>query len=318
MKNLILTFLVFCSTFSVYSQNDGKIVERKEFNLPDSVITAIKKRFDEKTATKILNLQYYKITYLSDGLKVTAYSVEPKENGKYPCIISNRGGNRDFGQWNSLMIGGFLGRMASWDYVVIASQYRGNDGSEGTEEFGGKDVNDVLNLIPVLGQLTKADTTKIGIEGTSRGGMMTYLALTRTNKFKAAATTGGMANAFNNISNRPAMEQNVFSELVPNYNTNKDNGLKERSAVYWADKICKTTPLLIMHGSSDWRVLPTESMELVSKLYEYKHPTRFILFEGADHGVTEFRDQRMEEIKRHFDFYVRDKKMLPNMERHGK
>lgn len=318
MKNLILTFLVSCSSFSVYAQIDGKIVDREEFHLPDSVVENIKGGFDEKTANKILNLKYYKIRYLSDGLKVIAYSVEPKENGKYPCIISNRGGNKDFGQWNPLGIGRFLGRMASWDYVVIASQYRGNDGGEGIEEFGGKDVNDVLNLIPVLGQLTKADTTRIGIEGTSRGGMMTYLALTKTNKFKAAATTGGMANAFNNISNRPEMEKYVFSELIPNYRTNKDNGLKERSAVFWADKICKTTPLLIMHGSSDWRVLPTESLELVNKLYEYKHPTRFILFEGADHGISEFREEKIEEIKRHFDFYVRDKKTLPNMEPHGR
>ncbi|WP_276503512.1 alpha/beta hydrolase family protein [Terrimonas pollutisoli] len=318
MKNFILIFLIFGLTFSVYSQTDGKIIERKEFVLPDSVKANIKERFDEQTAVKILNLKYYRITYLSDGLKVTAYSVEPNKEGKYPCIISNRGGSRDFGQWSLLGIGRFLGVLASWDYIIIASQFRGNDGGDGIEEFGGKDINDVLNLIPVLGQIPNADTSRIGIEGTSRGGMMTYLALKKTCVFKAAVVTAGLANAFNNISSRPEMEKNVFSQLVPNYWAHKEIELKERSAVFWADKICNKTPLLIMHGSSDWRVLPSESLELVNKLYQYKHPTRFILYEGADHGITEFRDERLAEMKKHFDYYVRDNKKLPDMVPHGR
>jgi dipeptidyl aminopeptidase/acylaminoacyl peptidase len=318
MKKLILIILFFGLTFSIYSQTDGKIIERKEFVLPDSVIANIKERYDEKTAAKILNLKYYRITYSSDGLKVTAYSIEPREKGKYPCIISNRGGNRDFGQWNPISIGRFLARLASWDYIVIASQYRGNDGGEGIEEFGGKDINDVLNLIPVLGQIPNADTSRIGIEGGSRGGMMTYLALKKTCKFKAAVVTAGMANAFTNISSRPEMEKNVFSELVPNYWATKETVLKERSAVFWADKLCDKTALLIMHGSSDWRVPPSESLELVNKLYQYKQPTRFILYEGADHGITEFRDDSFAEMKKHFDYYLRDNKKLPNMEPHGR
>ena len=57
--------------------------------------------------------------------------------------------NRDHGQWAPLSIAFFLGRMATWNYVVVTNQYRGNDEGEGKEEFGGKDINDVLNLIPV-------------------------------------------------------------------------------------------------------------------------------------------------------------------------
>lgn len=318
MKNLILTLLIFGLTSSVYSQTDGKIIEKIEFVLPDSVITNIKERFEEKIAIKILSLKYHRITYLSDGLKVTAFSIEPKEKGKYPCIISNRGGNRDFGQWTPLSIGRFLGSIASWDYIVIASQYRGNDGGEGIEDFGGKDINDVLNLIPVLAQMPNADTSRIGIEGSSRGGMMTYLALKKTCIFKAAVVTAGMANAFTNIASRPEMEKNVYNELVPNYWANKESSLKERSATFWAEQLCKQTPLLIMHGSSDWRVLPSESLELIQKLYQYKHPTRFIFYEGADHGITEFRDDRLVEMKKHFDYYLRDRHKLPNMEPHGR
>ncbi|WP_165784595.1 alpha/beta hydrolase family protein [Solitalea longa] len=316
MKKLILVLVLLHVIYPIYAQ-DGKIITKEPYVLPDSVVAMIKTRHDEPIASKILGLNYSRITYLSDGLKVTAYLIEPQEPGKYPCIISNRGGNRDFGQWTPLGIGRSLGRLASWDYVVIASQYRGNDGGEGKEEYGGKDVDDVLNLVQVLAQIPKADTSRIGMEGTSRGGMMTYLALKRSCRFKAAVVTAGLANAFKNIASRPNMEKNVFSQLIPNYNTTKETSLKERSAVFWADQLCPTTPILLMQGSADWRVLPEESMEMLNKLYECRHPVRFILYEGADHGITEYREEKLAEMKRHFDYYLRDIKKLPNMVPHG-
>jgi dipeptidyl aminopeptidase/acylaminoacyl peptidase len=296
---------------------DGSIIEKKIFTVHDSTWARLQTR-DAALAQIIKDsVDLYRITYLSDGLKVTAYMAEPKAPGKYPCIISNRGGNRDFGQWNPNSILNFLGRMASWKYVVIASQYRGNDGGQGREEFGGKEVNDIFNLIPVLAMDPKADTSRIGMEGTSRGGMMTYLSLKRSCRFKAAVVTAGMANAFINTKARPEMDTAVFGELVPDYATNKENALKERSVVFWAGQLCKTTPLLLMHGSADWRVLPEESLELVQKLYAAKHPLRFIFFEGADHGLTEWRNERFVQTKRHFDFYLRDGNKWPSLEKHG-
>jgi dipeptidyl aminopeptidase/acylaminoacyl peptidase len=317
MKKVQLIFMIFfLISLTLYAQ-DGKLIEKVNFELPDSVVRILNGRYPGISA-KICDLKYSRIKYLSDGLKVTGYIVEPKKPGHYPCIISNRGGNRNFGQWNSLSIGLFLGRLASWDYILVASQYRGNDEGEGVEEFGGKDINDVINLIPVLEQIQNADTSRIGIEGTSRGGMMTYLALKKTCRFKAAVVTAGLANAFSNIAGRPEMEKYVFSELIPNYRLSKEASLKERSVVFWADQLCKKTPILIMHGSSDWRVLPSESFELVTKLYDCKHPTRFILFEGADHGITEFQEDRFAEMKKHFDCYLRDKKEYPSMIPHGR
>ena len=53
----------------------------------------------------------------------------------------------------------------------------GEDGGQGREEFGGKDVNDVLNLIKLAQSLPFVEPTKIVMLGFSRGGMMTYLAI---------------------------------------------------------------------------------------------------------------------------------------------
>ena len=104
--------------------------------------------------------------------------------------------------------------MANWNYVVIASQYRGNDGGEGQDEFGGKDLNDVLNLTETLKQIEGADTTRIGIEGASRGGMMTYQAMKETCGFKAAVVSAGSANAFEHLVHRPDFEENVYAQVI--------------------------------------------------------------------------------------------------------
>ena len=314
----ILTVLLLFMYSLVLTAQDGKLIDKTIYTPDDSVWTWIAKS-DAGLATRIKDsVDFYRITYMSDGLKVTGYLAEPKAKGHYPCIIANRGGNRDFGIWNPMSIAYFLGQMASWDYVVIASQYRGNDGGEGLEEFGGVEVNDIFNLIPVLDQTPKADTSRIGMEGTSRGGMMTYLSMKRSCRFKAAVITAGMADAFVTTAIRPEMDKGVFGELVPDYATNKEEALKARSAVYWADQLCKTTPLLLMHGSADWRVQPEEALEMVNKLYVAKHPLRFIFFEGADHGIREWRSERFLQTRRHFDFYLRDGKAWPSMEKHGK
>lgn len=307
-KLIVLSLLISISSCA----QDGKIISKEPLIISDSIKTRL-----AKSAPDLDSVKFSKITYLSDGLKVTGYVAEPKKEGKYPCIIFNRGGNRNFGELTPLSIAFFMGKMASWGYVVVASQYRGNDGGEGVEQFGGDDVNDVLNLLPVLEQLPKADTTRVGIEGGSRGGMMTYLAMKKSCKFKAAVIVAGLADAHLNIKNRPEMEEHVFSELIPNYWEDKEKELDKRSAVQWADEMCKTTPLLIMHGSADWRVSPEESLNLTSKLYEHKHPTRFVLFEGADHSIREFREDMFYEMKRHFDLYLKSNHPLPNMDPHG-
>ncbi len=86
--------------------------------------------------------------------------------------------------------------MAALGYVVIASQYRGGPDSEGKDEFVGADIYDVLNLLPALTQIPNADTSMICIHGWSRGGMMVYLAIKKTNRFKAAVVSAGASDLY--------------------------------------------------------------------------------------------------------------------------
>ena len=195
-----------------------------------------------------------KIIYNSGGLKVKGYIAYPKKresNKKYPCIIWCRGGIGEQGAIDSFTARGIFGQIASWGYVVFAPQYRGNDGGEGKDEFGGSDVDDVLNLIPLADELDFADTTKWGIEGWSRGGMMTYLTLTRTNIFKCAIATGGIANLRCNSEESKFMKRlykiSIGDDEAENFNTK----CEARSIINFSEKLSAETPLLIIHGTND-------------------------------------------------------------------
>ena len=170
------------------SKEKPTILEREEIILTQSQNKMIASGWGQDV---LENTVTEKIIYSSDGLRVRGYISYPSDKSKkYPCVIWNRGGIGNKGAIDSFTARGIYGQLASWGYVVFATQYRGNDGGEGQDEFGGDDVNDVLNLIPLADEIDNADATKWGIEGWSRGGMMTYLALTRTNLFKCAIVNG--------------------------------------------------------------------------------------------------------------------------------
>ncbi len=114
------------------------------------------------------------------------------------------------------------------------------------------------------------------------------------------------------------MEQFVFSELIPDYDENKGKFLSERSAVKFASQFPKNTPLLLMHGTGDWRVSPLQSMALAGLLLKEKVPFRLVLFEGGDHGLTEFSAEVDKMVKEWFDKYLKLGEKPPSLVPHGR
>ncbi len=255
----------------------------------------------------------YKIIYRSQGHKVVGFIIEPRQGENLPCIIYNRGGSGEFG---ALKIGplftGLPAQFASHGYIVITSQYSGNGGSEGTDEMGGSDIEDVLNLQKILKKYTRVNAQKIGMYGHSRGGMMTYLSLAKVSWIKAAVTVGAPTDEVR----APSFRKGWKEHQEKMYGGAEKEQIR-RSALYWADKLSRKAPVLIMHGSSDWRVNPLDSIELAKKLYENKVPYRFVLFEGADHGLTEFRDESTKMTFLWFERFLKNDEQFPDLKPHG-
>lgn len=247
-----------------------------------------------------------KITYLSDGLKVSGYMAYPKDDSQsYPCLVWCRGGIGNAGAIDRFTARGIFGQLASWGYCVFASQYRGNDGGEGHDDFGGDDLNDVLNLIPLADEIPQAKKDAWGIEGWSRGGMMTYLTLTKTNIFKAAIVLGGIANLRCNSDESKFMRR-LYEQTLGKYeDTEFKSRCETRSIVNFADKLPKTTSLLIIHGNADERVLPHDSIDLSYKLLDLKVPFRLVMLEGGDHFLKSHRKEVDEMRKNWFEKYLK-------------
>jgi dipeptidyl aminopeptidase/acylaminoacyl peptidase len=240
----------------------------------------------------------------------------PTGGGPFPAVISNRGGNFTLSVWTDAAAVQVLGRWASWGYVAAASQYRGAGDSEGHDDYGGADVDDVLNLLPVLDALPQVDRARIGMTGASRGGMMTYLALTQTDRIRAAIVVSGLSDLFENGRARPEMESN-FKRFMPDYAADREEALRKRSAIRWVDRIPKNVPILVEHGTADWRVSVSQGFEMAHALAESKHPVRLIVYEGGSHGVPEFAAERFAAERAWFDKYVRDGKAWPDLKPHG-
>jgi len=335
-RTLVLVALALCilsPAVSAAQPADGTILSREQVTLPDDA--------PEPARAAVDGVVLERVIYASDGLEVEAYLAQPADGGadKLPCVIYNRGGNRDFGAVTPVRAAFLLAHIAKRGYVVAASNYRGNGefgaakypgeracnegeriGGVGREEFGGADVHDVLALIPMLSHVDRADTSRMGIFGWSRGGMMTYLALEQTNRFKAAIVGGGLADMAESMGERPEMEEHVYSELIPGWDdpATRAAAIEARSAVRWVDKLPATTPVLLLHGTADWRVSPTQALAMAEALQAARHPYRLVMLEGGDHGLSEYRDEVNRLVDDWLDRYVRDGQTWPSLEPHGK
>ena len=259
------------------------------------------------------NMFVYRILYRSQGHKVVGYILEPRTGNDLPCIIYNRGGSGEFGIikiW--LLFADIPQKLATEGYIVIASQYSGNDDGEGKDELGGGDIEDVLTLQKIIKKYRRANANKVGMYGISRGGMMTYLSLAKVKWIKVAVIVGGETNLIRMEKLRPEMI-GLHKEMFGGSLAEK----KKRSALFWPHLFPKKTPVLIMHGCSDWRVSPLDSIELSQKLLELHIPHRLVLYEGADHSLSENTNESTKMTISWFDRFLKNHEPIPNTKPHG-
>ncbi|MBA2174231.1 prolyl oligopeptidase family serine peptidase [Halobacillus locisalis] len=193
------------------------ILDQDEFELPES-------KYSKTT-------ELHKLRYRSDGLKVTGYMVKPKDrNEDFPLLIYARGGNQDYGMMTEEFLSTYLSFWANKGYVVLTTQYRGVDGGEGKEEYGGADIQDVMNLTQVAKELDGINTDRAFLLGQSRGGMMTYLAMKEGIDVQAAASINGSSDLFATYEEREQGMKKMLNELVGP--PSEEQAYEDRSATY--------------------------------------------------------------------------------------
>jgi dipeptidyl aminopeptidase/acylaminoacyl peptidase len=224
-----------------------------------------------------------RLLYASDGLAVVAYLWRPAqvEGRSLPLIVFNRGGNGEQQKLRPNTQFGFW-RFVQADYVVLATQYRGNDGGEGRESWADGDVRDVLNLFPLAEKLGFVDTKNAFMLGYSRGALVTALALQQGAPVNAAATVGGLFDLAALARVRPEIEM-LAAGALPGMPSNV--ALKRLSAVEWPDEL--RVPLLLLHGGADGVLdAGAQSLALARALHERKKPYGLTIYDGDTHGLA--------------------------------
>jgi len=246
--------------------------------------------------------QCKRMLYWSDGLKVVAYLYQPKDTTgkKLPLILYARGGNGDFGDIGTFDMLEFHPLLEA-GFVILATQYRGSDGGEGRDEYGGADVHDVLNLIPVAKSLGYLDLNNVFLYGVSRGGIEALLAMQQHIPINAAAVVGASTDEKAENDRRPLTE--IYQRLVPNFDRDPQAAFRARSAVDWPQDL--NQPILLLHGGLDWRVSPQRSIDLASALQKLNKPYQLIIYAGDDHMITLHRQEKNQQIIDWFRRYMR-------------
>lgn len=296
---------------------DGTLISAEPVAIPQTMLNIQKRALNAQDFQAFAAVQMYKIVYASNGLRIAGYmALPPARQGieQWPALIFNRGGAGEKGALTPESAAMYAGIYASWGYVVVASQYRGQGGSEGPEEWGQGDVHDAEALIPLLQGLHYVDNNRIGLIGGSRGGMMALMMLRRNSLFKAAATIGA-PTAFHKAPHDSYIWR-TFARFIPSGTNMQEEALK-RSGAAFAQEICKTTPLLVLHGTGDRRIEPWHGYELGMALQQVQHPYKLVMYENADHILSGRRQESNAEIRSWIDTYVRDLAKLPRTGPHG-
>ena len=291
---LVLSLLIVSScTAEAYAQTtpaNGDVMAEVSYSLPPfaELPAAAQREVARHTAPEAYEavrqdpgFTLRKVRYLSDGLKVTAYVASTSAGAaRRPAIVFNRG------SWvagdQAPALAPLLHRLAGAGFVVVAPQYRGSDGGEGTDEMGGADVADVLNAVTLARGLPSVDPDNVFMYGESRGGMMTYQAIRDGVAIRAAATVG----AFTDFEATVAGDERsraAAPQIWPDFATRRAELAERRSALRWADKI--TVPVLILHGGDDRQISPRQSLDLAARLQDLGRHYEIHVVEGAGHSL---------------------------------
>ena len=275
------------------------IKEIEYINLTNQEYLLVEKGLGNEVAE---NTVIQRFIYDSDDKEVTGFAAFPEHfDGKLPVIIWNRGGNNKSGLIDNFLAYSLLGEIASWGYLVLSSQYRNDD------EFGGSDVNDVINLIDLADSFDFCNPEKIGMEGWSRGGMMTYLALTRTKKISCAVIISGLADLLRNSINKDIFSNNLLDKISSKDEISANEQLIKRSAVQFADKINKNSSVLLIHVTDDKKISYLDSQDMYEKLrfYNQKGIYELKLINGGDHYLKDSKKEISELRKNWYDSFLK-------------
>ncbi len=246
-----------------------------------------------KPAIRANERRIFVFTYPSDGLMIKGLISYIPNPQKQRTMILTRGGN------NFIALLDPASRLMNLEtYTVISSALRGAV-SEGRDEFGGEDVNDIKNLIdyiPILEEKLQIhlQKEKMIMLGPSRGAMQMFLFLSRypemQSQFAKIVSLSGILDIRQYIRERPDMKTMFIQDFGLIEKGNLDEWADRRDPLLTADKIRRDLPILILQGSADNRVSLEHGYNMVSTLQSNENEVTYWEIDGGNHCLSNMDD----------------------------
>ncbi len=175
-------------------------------------------------------------------------------------------------------------------FAVADVNYRGSTGF-GTAyrrqldgAWGIADVEDCIAVARSLAADRRVDPARMAIRGGSAGGLTVLRALQTSDVFSAGTSLYGVADLEALASDTHKFEARYLDGLVAPFPSGKAV-YDERSPINHVDDL--SSPMLVMQGSEDEIVPPSQSQAIVAALAAKGVPHAYLEFEGEQHGFRQ-------------------------------
>jgi dipeptidyl aminopeptidase/acylaminoacyl peptidase len=232
----------------------------------------------------------------TDGKQMLTIVIYPPHfdpNKKYPALLYCKGGpqgplSQDFHyRWNYQI-------MAANDYIVVAPNRRGVSGfgqawqEQISGDYHGQNMKDYLTAIDEMAKEPFVNKDKLGAVGASAGGYAVYfLAGNHNKRFKAFIAHDGI---FNEEAQYLETEEMWFENWdIGGPFWDKNNKIAQESYDYSPHKFVQNwdTPILVVHGELDFRVVFTQGMTAFNAARLKNLPAEFLYFPDENHWVLQ-------------------------------
>lgn len=229
-----------------------------------------------------------------DGEQMLTFIIYPPHfdpDKSYPALLYCKGGpqgplSQSFHyRWNYQI-------MAANDYIIVAPNRRGVSGfgleweEQISGDYHGKSMQDYLTAIDVVAKEPFIDENRLGAVGASAGGYAVfYLAGNHDGRFKAFIAHDGI---FNHEAQYLETEEMWFANWdLGGPFWEFDNKVAQETFKHSPHRFVQNwdTPILIIHGERDYRVVYTQGMTAFNAAQLLDVPAQFLFFPDENHWV---------------------------------
>jgi dipeptidyl aminopeptidase/acylaminoacyl peptidase len=242
---------------------------------------------DELTPVELISYPSF------DGRDIPAWLYRPREaNGRVPVVVAIHGGPE---AQERPVYSPVYQYLVSRGIAVLATNIRGSTGYGKSyqrlvqRDWGGGDMKDWEHAAKWLRAQDWVEPDRLGVWGGSYGGFAVLTCVTRLPEYWAAAVDiFGPSNLITFAKAVPPTWRRMMKKFVGDPEEDADL-LRERSPLTYIENV--QTPLLVIQGANDPRVVKSESDQLVEKLRSLGRTVEYIVFDDEGHGFTKRKNE---------------------------